>query len=109
MESKKWMESSDVIPMFPTLVWKLQVEADLREAPTTRILEALAGMRRDLPAGSRLACGRGGSGARTRRNLRPAAGRRQGVPERVTGLTPAGHVEVAAAGPPKPGADTLIR
>jgi len=49
MESKKWMEASDVIPMFPTLVWKLQVEADLRDALAARILEALAAMRRDLP------------------------------------------------------------
>ena len=48
-ESKKWMEASDVIPMFPTLVWKVQVEGDLRDALGTSILEALAGMRRDLP------------------------------------------------------------
>ena len=48
MESKKWMEASDVLPMFPTLVWKLQVEADLRDALAARILAALAGMRRDL-------------------------------------------------------------
>ena len=43
-ESKKWMEASDVIPMFPTLVWKVQVEGDLRDALATSILEALAGM-----------------------------------------------------------------
>jgi len=48
-ESKKWMEASDVIPMFPTLVWKVQVEAELRDTLATSILEALAGMRRALP------------------------------------------------------------
>ena len=37
MESKQWIEG------------KVQVEADLRDALAARILEALAGMRRDLP------------------------------------------------------------
>jgi len=55
-ESKRWMETSDVIPMFPTLVWKLQIEADLRDALAARIVAALAEMRRELPP---LAHGRG--------------------------------------------------
>jgi uncharacterized protein (TIGR02466 family) len=50
------MEASDVIPMFPTLVWKLQIEAGLRDALQARILPALAEMRRELPP---LAHGRG--------------------------------------------------
>ncbi len=55
-ESERWMEASDVIPMFPTLVWKIQLKAKLRDALDTRILAALQKMRRDLPA---LATGRG--------------------------------------------------
>ena len=55
-EHEPWIEASDVTPMFPTLVWKLQLKADLREAMEARILAALEGMRRDLP---RLAPGQG--------------------------------------------------
>jgi uncharacterized protein (TIGR02466 family) len=55
-DSQRWMEASDVIPMFPTLVWKLQIEAGLRDALQARILPALAEMRRELPP---LAHGRG--------------------------------------------------
>ena len=42
-------EASDVIPMFPTLVWKIELEAQLREAIGDRVLAALAHLRRDLP------------------------------------------------------------
>jgi len=35
--------------MFPTLVWKIQLEAQLREAIGAQVLAALARMRRDLP------------------------------------------------------------
>ena len=48
-ESNRWMESSDVIPMFPTLVWKLQIEAGLRDELAAKILSALTDMRRGLP------------------------------------------------------------
>ena len=48
-EHARWMETSDVIPMFPSLVWKIQLEADLRAALNTRIAAALADLRRDLP------------------------------------------------------------
>ena len=50
------MKTSDVIPMFPTLVWKRQIEAGLRDALGARILEALTEMRRGL---SPLESGRG--------------------------------------------------
>ena len=36
-ESRRWMETSDVIPTFPTLVWKLQIEAGLRDTLAARI------------------------------------------------------------------------
>lgn len=55
-ESKRWMEASDVIPMFPSLVWKIQIEAGLRDALARSILAALADMRRGLPP---LEAGRG--------------------------------------------------
>lgn len=44
-----WLEASDVIPMFPTLVWKVQLKAELHQAIDSRILGALADLRRDLP------------------------------------------------------------
>lgn len=48
-EGDSWMESSDVIPMFPTLVWKIQLKAELRDAIDARLMAALEEMRRDLP------------------------------------------------------------
>ena len=44
-----WIETSDVIPMFPTLVWKIQLRAELHEAIDATILAALAEMRRHVP------------------------------------------------------------
>ena len=55
-ENESWFEASDVTPMFPTLVWTLQLKAELREAMEARTLGALEGIRRDLP---RLAPGQG--------------------------------------------------
>ena len=48
-ENTRWSVASDVLPMFPTLVWKVELEAQLREAIRAQALEALARMRRDLP------------------------------------------------------------
>src|SRR5258708_30010828 len=48
-QNARWSEASDVIPMFPTLVWKIELEAELREAIVVRVLGALARLRRDLP------------------------------------------------------------
>jgi len=48
-QNARWNEASDVIPMFPTLVWKIELEAELREAIGVRVLAALARLRRDLP------------------------------------------------------------
>lgn len=48
-QGTQWSESSDVIPMFPTFVWKFQMKPELHDALAKRILAALADMRRDLP------------------------------------------------------------
>jgi hypothetical protein len=48
-QNARWNEASDVIPMFPTLVWKIELEAQLREAIGDRVLAALAHLRWDLP------------------------------------------------------------
>jgi hypothetical protein len=48
-QSLRWSETSDVIPIFATLVWKVELEAQLRGAICARALAALARMRRDLP------------------------------------------------------------
>ncbi|HXM83008.1 MAG TPA: 2OG-Fe(II) oxygenase family protein [Burkholderiales bacterium] len=61
-ESDPWLEASDVVPMFPTLVWKVRLKAELREAIDAKILAALEAMRRDLPE---LAPGRGWQSAQT--------------------------------------------
>ena len=45
-----WIEASDVIPMFPTLVWKMSLAMAQRDAIAVRILPFLAQARRDLPA-----------------------------------------------------------
>ena len=55
-ENEPWFETSDITPMFPSLVWKLQLKTDVSEAMEARILGALEGIRRDLP---RLAPGQG--------------------------------------------------
>ncbi|MBI2311748.1 MAG: 2OG-Fe(II) oxygenase family protein [Betaproteobacteria bacterium] len=44
-----WFEASEVIPMFPTLVWKLQLRPELRDAIEAKILAVLDGMRREAP------------------------------------------------------------
>ena len=38
----RWNETSDVIPMFATLVWKIELEAQLREAIGAQALAAIA-------------------------------------------------------------------
>ena len=48
-EVRRWMESSEVIAMFPSLVWKVQIEAGLRDVLAESILAALTEMRRGLP------------------------------------------------------------
>ena len=48
-ESDRWIEASEVIPMFPTMVWKVLLRAELRDAMDERLLALLGRMRRDLP------------------------------------------------------------
>lgn len=48
-EDTSWIEASDVIPMFPTLVWKIQLKAEFHDAINTKILATLATARRGLP------------------------------------------------------------
>ena len=55
-EHKRWMEASEVIAMFPSLVWKIQLESHLRDALNASIEATLLDMRRDLPP---LEAGRG--------------------------------------------------
>lgn len=48
-ESVRWVSSSDVIPMFPTLVWKVELEVQLRKEIDARVLAVLARLRGPLP------------------------------------------------------------
>lgn len=65
-ESAPWIEASDVIPMFPTLVWKIQLKAELQEAIDAQILAALERMRREVPE---LAPGQGWQSDKTLQEL----------------------------------------
>jgi uncharacterized protein (TIGR02466 family) len=49
-QSSPWLEASDVLPMFPTLVWKILLKAELRDAIDAKVLATLDGLRRDRPA-----------------------------------------------------------
>ena len=46
---ESWLEASDVIPMFPTLVWKSLLKPELRDVIEAKVLTALEALRRDLP------------------------------------------------------------
>lgn len=48
-DSRRWTQASEVIPMFPSLVWKSEIEPGLRDAMNARILQALAGLRQGAP------------------------------------------------------------
>ena len=49
-QSARRNDTSDVIPMFPTLVWKIQLDSQLRETIEAKAAAALSRMRRGLPA-----------------------------------------------------------
>lgn len=44
-----WVESSDVLPMFPTLLWKLQLKAELHQPMDAKMLAVLDRMRGAAP------------------------------------------------------------
>ena len=46
----RWRETSDVVTMFPSLVWRVEVKTDFRESLDAEILAALARLRTGLPA-----------------------------------------------------------
>jgi uncharacterized protein (TIGR02466 family) len=49
VEGRRWMAESDVMPMFATLVWKIRLEAGLRDALNSAIVDTLDELRRGLP------------------------------------------------------------
>ena len=48
--SETWLEASDVIPMFPTLVWKIQLTNTLRDEINAKVVTTLERLKSDLPA-----------------------------------------------------------
>lgn len=48
-KNRAWIESSDVVAMFPTLVWKIQLRPDFHDAMDAKILETIARLRQELP------------------------------------------------------------
>lgn len=65
-ENTRWSATSDVIPMFPTLVWKILLETQLRETINSKALAALRRMRADQPP---LASGQGWQSVQTLHQL----------------------------------------
>src|ERR1700716_2717768 len=65
-ENARWISGSDVIPMFPTLVWKVQLEAQLRKSIDPKMLATLGRMRRTMPP---LAPGHGWQSSQTLHEL----------------------------------------
>jgi uncharacterized protein (TIGR02466 family) len=55
-KTASWAEQSDVIPMFPTLVWKIELKPELRERIDARALQLIARLRKGAPP---LTAGRG--------------------------------------------------
>jgi len=45
----RWIHTSDVVSMFPTLVWKIQLEERLRNTISARAVPALSLMRSEEP------------------------------------------------------------
>ena len=48
-DTHQWIQASDVISMFPTLVWKISLTQELRDAIETKVMATLESLRRDLP------------------------------------------------------------
>jgi uncharacterized protein (TIGR02466 family) len=48
-ETDPWIQASDVIPMFPTLVWKISLKPELRDVIDAKAMGTLERLRRDLP------------------------------------------------------------
>lgn len=48
-QTDRWFEASDVISMFPTLVWQVRLSPHRRQAIDPGILETLVELRRELP------------------------------------------------------------
>jgi uncharacterized protein (TIGR02466 family) len=48
-QSARWVSSSDVIPMFPTLVWKVQLDPQLHKKIDAQVSAVLARSRGPLP------------------------------------------------------------
>lgn len=65
-ESARWVSSSDVIPMFPTLVWKVQLDPQLHKKIDAQVLAFLARSRDPL---SPLAPGNGWQSIQTLHTL----------------------------------------
>ena len=47
---ERWIEASEVIPMFPTLLWKIRLEPQLREGIDAKILGARSAQARPAQA-----------------------------------------------------------
>ena len=48
-ETDPWIKTSDVISMFPTLVWKISLKPELRETIDAKVIATVERLRRDLP------------------------------------------------------------
>ena len=103
-DSERWIQSSTVIPMFPTLVWKLQLEPRHREEIDAAIVPALEEMRLGLPKLER-GCGwQSERGLHTRQEFQKLSGCVMSAAEgvlRADGSMDATAVEARAKKEPK--------
>jgi uncharacterized protein (TIGR02466 family) len=67
LKESRWIEASEVIPMFPTMVWKILLRAEPHAAMNGTLLALLEELRRDLPPLEP------GSGWQSERNLHQRA------------------------------------
>jgi uncharacterized protein (TIGR02466 family) len=65
-KSAPWVAESDVIPMFPTLVWRVELETQLRRGTDAKLSAALSQLRKGLPT---LAPGQGWQSIQTLHEL----------------------------------------
>jgi len=73
-DGKPWIEHSDVFSLFPTLVWKIQVEAGVRESIGASVLALLHSLRQGMPELKAGEAWQSGVALHTREELRELCG-----------------------------------
>ena len=70
LNKRSWIEHSDVFSLFPTLVWKIQLRAEVQEPINAHLLALLSALRHGLPALNAGEAWQSGHALHLRRELR---------------------------------------